>query len=107
MLCPAVLTFATPTCRNPDPPQHSLPGRGLWAVPHALLLRDTVEQAQAACEMALAPVNAVHRTLSETDRNVTELRQAVQQMLQYAQVEGAGSMWGYDNSMMQQPPPPR
>lgn len=76
-------------------------------MPHALLLRDTVEHVQAACEMALAPVNAVHRTLTEAEQNVTELRQAVDQMLLYAEVEGAGSLWGYDTAMMHQPPPPR
>lgn len=97
----------TVKCRNPDPPQHSLLGRAVWAVPHAMLLRDTVEHVHAACEMALAPVNAVHRTLTEAEQNVTEIRQAVQQMLQYAEVEGAGSLWGHDTSMMHQPPPPR
>lgn len=93
--------------RNPDVPQHELPGRAVWAVPPALLPRGSVEDVHEACELALAAVNVVGRTLTEEERSVPHLRHATQQMLQYAEVGGAGSLWGYIDSLMTQPPPPR
>ena len=94
-------------CRNPDAPQHELPGRAVWAVPPALLARDSVEDVHEACELALGAVNVVGRTLSEAEKSVPQLRHATQQMLQYAEVGGAGSLWDYIDSLMTQPPPPR
>lgn len=92
-------------CRNPPPPSHHIPGRFLWAVPYPLMLRNSVEDVQAACELAHHSSNMVDRMLTESQRGAMWLRRDVQRELKYAEVEGAGMLWG--TGPMAQPPVPR
>lgn len=91
--------------RNPPPPSHSLPGRFLWAVPYPLLLRNSVEDVHAACELAQQSSNMVDRMLTDSQRGASWLRREVQRELKYAEVEGPGSLWG--STPMTQNPVPR
>ena len=92
-------------CRNPPSPSHPFTGRFVWAVPYSLLLRNKVEDIQAACELTQQSTNTVERMLSEFDREAATLRRDVQRELKYAEVEGPGLLWG--SNPMAQPPPPR
>ena len=77
----------------------------MWAVPYPLLLRDTVEDVQLACEQAQQSSNRVDRMLTDSERGAIWLRRDAQRELAYAGVEGPGMLWG--SNPMAQPPVPR
>ncbi|DBA99100.1 TPA: hypothetical protein ACH3X1_014234 [Trebouxia sp. C0004] len=91
--------------KNPPPPSHNLAGRFLWAVPYPLMLRNSVEDVHAACELAQHSSNMVDRMLTDSQRGASWLRREVQRELKYAEVEGPGSLWG--STPMTQNPVPR
>jgi hypothetical protein len=69
------------------------------------MLRNSVEDVQAACELAQDSSNMVDRMLTDSQRGASWLRREVQRELKYAEVEGPGSLWG--STPMTQNPVPR
>ncbi len=69
------------------------------------MLRNSVEDVHAACELAQHSSNMVDRMLTDSQRGVSWLRREVQRELKYAEVEGPGSLWG--STPMAQNPVPR
>ena len=69
------------------------------------MLRNSVEDVQAACELAHQSSNMVDRMLTDAQRGARWLRRDVQRELEYAEVEGPGGLWGSDT--MAQSPVPR
>ncbi|CAL8461852.1 g1383 [Coccomyxa elongata] len=78
--------------------------QGVWGVPYAAALHDSVEDIHEVCERLLAVANTVEHNWKEEDVDAAELRLYVQQQLVTADVPGVAATWGGDPNELAPPP---